>query len=279
MKRNIVIYRYIRPDKNEPFYIGIGSMRRARDTKFGRTEFFKRIIGVNDNEVELDILEDELTWEEAAEKEKWWIAFYGRIHLGTGTLCNLTDGGEGRYGYGQTPESIQKGMETKRKNGNLQPMLGRTHTKESRLQMGESRKGHIVSEETRKKISESSKGRIFSKEHLEKMSIAMKNRPPISDETRRKLSESLKNRDFRHSEESRKRISDKLKGHSFSEESLRKLREHGSQNKKIINTETNEIFISAKEAMRSINYTDNKFYKRMSGRIKDENFHFKYINE
>jgi len=168
---NIVVYRYLRNDTGYPVYIGIGTLKRARDTKNGRSEFFKRIR--DKHGIELEIVEERLDWNTAAEKEKWWIALYGRIDNGTGILCNLTDGGEGRFGCKLSPESIQKGKDTKARNG-FKGMLGRTHTEEVRQRMSKSRQGREVTKETRRKISESEKEK--PKRRTEKFIQAIANR-------------------------------------------------------------------------------------------------------
>jgi len=92
------VYTYTRLDKNEIFYVGIGSdsnYKRAKN-KSVRTDYFKKII--NKSEHRLDIVFDNLSWEEACKKEIELIALYGRKNLGKGTLINFTDGGEGRKG-------------------------------------------------------------------------------------------------------------------------------------------------------------------------------------
>jgi hypothetical protein len=92
------LYKHIRLDKNEVFYIGIGSddnFKRAY-SKTGRNKHWKNITKLTDYSIEI-ISEEWLTWEEACEKEKFWITFYGRVDLGKGTLVNMTDGGEGQF--------------------------------------------------------------------------------------------------------------------------------------------------------------------------------------
>lgn len=129
------LYRHIRLDKNEPFYIGIGSdssYKRAFNKKY-RNKFWLKIVDKTDYRVE--ILFDNLNWGEACEKEKEFIDIYGRRDLNTGTLCNLTNGGEG--------------------------VSGLIRSYETRLKMSKSRKGvkkRPLSDEHRKKISNSKKG-------------------------------------------------------------------------------------------------------------------------
>ena len=88
------VYRHIRLDKNVPFYIGISGeddYNRAHRTR--RNTLWKRI--ANKTKYEVEIIMEGLTWGQACEKEKELIKLYGRVDLETGTLANLTDGGEG----------------------------------------------------------------------------------------------------------------------------------------------------------------------------------------
>jgi len=92
------VYTYTRLDKNEVFYVGIGSdskYKRAKNLSL-RTDYFKKII--NKSKYKLDIVFNNISWEEACQKEIELIALYGRKNLGTGNLVNFTDGGEGRKG-------------------------------------------------------------------------------------------------------------------------------------------------------------------------------------
>ena len=88
-----IVYRHIRLDKNEPFYIGIGLDEKRAYNKKNRSGFWKLITKKTDYEVQ--ILFDDLSWDEACEKEKEFITLYGRKDLGTGSLVNLTNGGDG----------------------------------------------------------------------------------------------------------------------------------------------------------------------------------------
>jgi hypothetical protein len=141
------VYRHIRLDKNEPFYIGIGSDENYNRAKTN-TRRNKHWLNISKFGFEVDILFDNLTWDEACEKEKEFIALYGRSDLGNGVLCNLTNGGDG--------------------------VLGRIfkHSEDSKLKMSKTRKGirqYVASLETRQKMSDNAKKRGISQEHLKKM--------------------------------------------------------------------------------------------------------------
>ena len=88
-----IVYRHIRLDKDIPFYIGIGKDINRPNNKKDRSNFWKSIISKTEYAVE--ILFDNLTKEQAIEKEIEFIKLYGRVDLKTGTLCNMTCGGEG----------------------------------------------------------------------------------------------------------------------------------------------------------------------------------------
>lgn len=116
------VYRHIRLDKNEPFYIGIGwkkNYRRAYE-KYGRSSFWNKI--ANKTAFYVDILFDNITIFEAKIKEVEFISIYGRIKDG-GILCNISLGGDGTPGrsgdlcwnYGvnlsqQTKDKIRKSL-------------------------------------------------------------------------------------------------------------------------------------------------------------------------
>ena len=139
-----IVYRHIRKDKNEPFYIGIGeSENRAYNTK-ARGIHWKNIVSKTDYEVE--ILFDNLSYEEAKEKERDFIALYGRSDSGTGILINQTDGGEGTR--------------------------GRIYSEQWRKEQGVRMSQRVLSEEHKRKIGESHKGI----KHTEETKVRMKGR-------------------------------------------------------------------------------------------------------
>ena len=158
------IYRHIRLDKNEVFYIGVGTMytdKRAPNAnpyrraylKAIRNPFWKNIVAKTKYDV--DIIFESNSYEIIEEKEREFIKLYGRRELGTGTLCNMTDGGKGQ------------------KNVHL-----RQHSEETKKKMSESAKGRVFSEEHKEKLSKAKlknpsrfwKGKKFSEEHKENLS-------------------------------------------------------------------------------------------------------------
>lgn len=166
------LYRHIRSDKNVPFYIGIGtdsSYYRARSKK-SRNDHWNKIVNKTDYEVEILFEHDDYDF--IKEKEIEFIALHGRSDLRLGTLCNLTNGGDG--------------------------CLGLVHSDEAKLKMSIPNKGKIISEEQRRKVSEFHKGKIVSEETKRKMSEAAMGKKnhmygkKISEATRQKKIKSAK---------------------------------------------------------------------------------------
>lgn len=88
-----MVYRHIRPDRNEPFYIGIGKEGSGRESDKRRNSMWESIVKANNGNYEKEILLSGLTLEEASDKEIEFIKLYGRICNRTGTLANIQDGG------------------------------------------------------------------------------------------------------------------------------------------------------------------------------------------
>jgi len=152
------VYRHIRLDKNEPFYIGIGSdmtYKRAKE-KSRRSQLWNKIIAKTDYEVE--ILVDDITFDYAKLKEIEFIKLYGRIDLGNGTLANLTDGGDGLINRIFTSEHRRKLSLSQ---------VGRKLSEEQKDKLRKYRIGIPNSPEARLKISKANKGRINTPELME----------------------------------------------------------------------------------------------------------------
>ena len=126
------VYTHTRLDTNDIFYVGIGSIKNYKReyNTYNRSNHWKKIYSKTNCRV--DIIYDNLTWEDACEKEIQLIMLYGRIDLGNGKLCNYTNGGNGT--------------------------LGSIKSKEVRDKISNSTKGRVPSQKTRKMISESLTG-------------------------------------------------------------------------------------------------------------------------
>jgi len=133
------VYRHIREDKNEPFYIGIGTKRgesysRAH-SKFNRSKYWNRII--NKTKYFVEILYESNDYKKIIEKEIEFIFLYGRQDLNTGSLCNLTDGGEGSPNV--IVSEYTRKLHSKRSKGNKY-RLGQTASLETKQLMSSSQK-------------------------------------------------------------------------------------------------------------------------------------------
>jgi len=154
------VYRHIRLDKNQPFYIGVGTdslyKRAYQKSKTKRSEYWHNIAKKG---YEVEILMDNLTNKQAFEKEKEFINLYGRADLGLGILCNLTNGGE------NPPVHF----------GDNNPMKNKeTAEKISKIRMGVKlsnghRKNQSESAKKRNIVPPSRKGKKMSNEGIKKM--------------------------------------------------------------------------------------------------------------
>lgn len=159
-----IVYNHIRLDNNEIFYVGIGTDIKRAYIKHNRSNLWNKIIKKYGYYVK--ITHKDIIWEEACAIEKYLISFYGRLNLGLGNLCNLTDGGDGILGLKKSDET--KKIHRLQALGNKN-MLGKKH-----------------SIETIEKIRIKNKGKIRSEECRTKMRNFIKNK--VSDETKKKIS-------------------------------------------------------------------------------------------
>jgi hypothetical protein len=194
------LYRHIRLDTMQPFYIGVGKEEKAGRypraySDQSRNKHWHSIVKKTDYRV--DILMQDLEYREAEEKEKEFIAIYGRANSNNGILCNLTDGGGGTLGV-PLSESQKKNLSkffTGRKlsEAHLQKMRDYVFTEEHKNNLRKSLKGRVVTKETREKISEANKGHKITQEQIEKMKISkrksfeLNGKHPISEETKKKI--------------------------------------------------------------------------------------------
>jgi hypothetical protein len=160
------LYRHIRKDTGQPFYIGIGSkldkLHSKVKSEYSRAfcihrenNFWKSIVEKADYDIEIILESDDYDF--VKQKEIEFINLYGRRNLNTGILSNLTDGGEGVKGRVPTDE-WRKNQSNKMKgrkgiSGKDSPLYG---TKQS--------------EELIEKRMKNIRGKPFTKEHSENIS-------------------------------------------------------------------------------------------------------------
>ena len=100
------LYRHIRLDKNEPFYIGVGTVLKKDLHRSNIRSFYKRAFSeldrnifwhriVNKTSYKVEILLESNNLDYIFSKEIEFILLYGRRDYKTGSLCNLTEGGKG----------------------------------------------------------------------------------------------------------------------------------------------------------------------------------------
>lgn len=164
------LYRHIRLDKNEPFYIGIGTKQKRnhysiqseynRAFNKNRKESYIWNNIVNKPAYEVEILLESDDYEFIKNKEIEFIKLYGRINLNTGCLANMTDGGDGILNF------IRDSNWSKKVSDSRKGVKQKRETIEKRIK---SRKGYKHSQETKEKMANSHKGKKIDIEHLKKL--------------------------------------------------------------------------------------------------------------
>jgi len=142
-----VVYLHRRLDNNEVFYIGIGNNRKRAGNRSTRNNLWKKIVAKTDYKI--DIVFEDISLKEAQEAEILLIKLYGRKNIGTGTLANLTDGGEKNDGIIRSEEWRKQHSEA---------MKGKTNSKESNIKRSLTEKGKINT----KKVIDESTGVIYN---------------------------------------------------------------------------------------------------------------------
>jgi len=170
------IYFHTSNTTNEVFYVGKGYDRRAFRSN-GRNNFWHRV--ANKHGYSVSLPHTGLTESQAFAFEKEYIAKFGRRDLRTGSLVNLTAGGDGASGVVHS-EQWKSNMSAK--------MKGRVFSEEHRRNQTAAKVGKKRSEEMKMKLSIAMKGRRLTEEHKEKLRLASTLRRH-TPETRKKMSE------------------------------------------------------------------------------------------
>lgn len=115
------LYRHIRLDTNQPFYIGIGTKKNKSYktttseyerayTKGNRNKYWSSI--VNKSSYKVEILLESNDYEFIKEKEIEFVSLYGRKDLKTGILVNNTSGGEGMKNLSEDTKNLMSFRKT-----------------------------------------------------------------------------------------------------------------------------------------------------------------------
>jgi len=163
------VYRHVRLDKNEVFYIGIGT-KPNRDyesikgeytrayTTVGRNKSWNNII--KHHKYKIEILFESNYKEEIWEKEIEFIKLYGRKDKGNGTLINKANGGKTAVGRIHSKEWRER--QSKRMKGVNNPNFNKRN--ENSHNFGKKKSQYI-----KDKIGDANRGKKVSKEGCENM--------------------------------------------------------------------------------------------------------------
>lgn len=207
MKKKYYIYEHYTKDTNVVFYVGYGQNNRAYDCK-RRNKYWKNVY--NKHGLEVKVLKSNLLLDEAIELEQELIEKYGRRDIGTGTLTNLTAGGEGlrnaspetRKKLSYIASNISDETREKMRNSarNRPPMKEETKQKLREKFSGKSNPnyGKNFSDIHRKRLSEAHKGIKLKDETKEKLR-AISSQRRHSPKTKAKLSEMKKKKVIQYS--------------------------------------------------------------------------------
>jgi hypothetical protein len=226
------LYRHIRVDNNVPFYIGIGSDEKfARAyNKHRRNKKWFNIVAKTDYKVQIVLMD--ISLDEAKEKEIEFIKLYGRSDKREGTLCNLTDGGEGNKGRIVSQEW--------RKNKSIE------------------QKGRTKTDEFKQKRREYMTGRKMPREGIEK--------------TRQWLLANHPMRGKKMTAQARKNISEGHKGLMIGEKNPNwgKFGSNSPKAKKVMCTRTNKIWHSVKDAVKELGIPYSTITNQLNGQKKNK---------
>jgi len=263
------VYRHIRLDNGQPFYIGIGADDKGKyiraNTKWSRNRYWQNIIKKTPYEVEIMFENEDV--EVIKKKEIEFIKLYGRKDLGEGILINMTDGGDGAFNTKCSEETREKLRIANR--GEKNPMWGKKMSEENKIKARNRFKGI-------KRPNMSGPNNVnFGKKNPEH-SLRLKGRKYPE---RSEMFKGEKNPNYgkTHSEEIRLKISEKLKGKFVKEKNpmwgKRRLDLSKSnvelKGKKVINIETGQIYKSIAEASIENNIGIGFLKRRLSGQVKN----------
>lgn len=88
-----IVYKHIKADTKELFYIGIGLSKKRAYSFHSRNKLWYNI--VNKHGLEHEIIFNDIDIKLAKQIEVYLISYYGRLDNNSGILANMTNGGDG----------------------------------------------------------------------------------------------------------------------------------------------------------------------------------------
>lgn len=169
-------------------YMGSGKAIKNAIRKYGKNSFYKEILFIYDNEVEMNLKEKELITEEFIQK---------------GNTYNTGVGGEGGPHFKGKTHSLA----TKNKIALIS--RSRTHSLETRKKISDSNRTRIIKNDTKRKISEKAKERFLKEDAKLKISNSLKQH--YNDNIENKKVASLKMIEIMKNQDNRKKLSTTMK--------------------------------------------------------------------
>jgi hypothetical protein len=244
------IYLHRRLDTNEVFYIGRGTINKKASGKCDTNTYSRAFVKHTHNiqwlritkktSWAVEIIEDNLSWEESILSEIFYIKKYGRLNLNEGNLVNYTDGGEGSKRLIVSKHSIltQKNRMSSDKN----PMKSPHNKLKQSTRMKEN--NPMKNPETKKKVSNSLKEMWSNDNNIH----PRKNKPR----------EDLRLRNLTNNPTKNPEVIEKIRQSAL----LRDNKGGKSPNaKKVIDINTGKTYTSIKECMDSMNISHTTIYR------------------
>lgn len=216
------------------------------------------------NDIKTTILLETMDENELKEKGLYYSQLYDVVNdpKWANLKPEIGDGGSGKM-KDEVKEKIKKTMKgmkliwseetIKKRNEKLKGRKMPPCSEETKIKIGLANKlweHRPLTEETKKKISESNKGRI------------------VTNETKTKIS--IKRKGKKHTEETKKRLSEVNKYKIVSEMTKIKMSKNKNNIKKVLDTETNFIYNTIKDAANSINMKSTTLCAMLRGQNKNK---------
>lgn len=290
------LYRHIREDKKEPFYIGIGTKRgfnyscyeveyeRAFSEK-GRNYIWEGITNRSDYMVEIMCESD--NYDEIKDREIFFIDLYGKIIDSKGTLCNFSDGGDGTLGCRHDEETRKRISKSSIKyevakyslGGELLKVYSSTKIAANEHDTNRSNIYSAMTGDTKtsmgfqwRKVKDKTKQKIKPIKSAKIRSVESRKGYSPSKETRRKMSESAKGKVT--SEETKEKLRQHNLGNTVSKETRKKISDKlkGKGGVKVKHLETGRVFNTLTEGCKEFDLKFKREYARMNRDFNNKNF-------